>query len=186
MNLAALAQHIDVFERDHFRAHEVFQRSSEVARREASSSSGNGESLSLALLMHADFLQRTIHRRKLEAARGKGAATEMPGKEESKGTGTGSTSSGSPYSGMQLKELLEKAERLFQRALDCDHPHPMARGSYAIFLHMYKRDFDAAEAAYELALKEQPGHASVRCKVGCKALPLSHFFVFMPSCHSLP
>ena len=169
LNLAALAQHVDIFEHDPRKAHESFQRSSEAARREAEDSgNGSGESLSLALLLHADFLQRTIHRRKLDVARGKSkiVASENGGKDESKGGAGTTTSSSDPCPGMQLSALLEKAERLFQRALDCDHPHPMARGSYAIFLHMYKRDYDAAEVAYGRALKEHPEHASVRCKVG--------------------
>ena len=163
LNLAALAQHIDVFEGDHARAHACFQRSSKAASHETSGNGSSSESLSLAFLLHADFLQRVIHERKLDASKGKPAGgVRVEGKQGEIVRGRVTCTI---CSTLNLKGLLEKAERLYQRALRCDYIHPMARGSYAVFLHMYKRDFDAAEAAYELAIQEEPGHASVLCKV---------------------
>ena len=64
------------------------------------------------------------------------------------------------------KGWIDKAEGLYQRALELYPEHPLATGDYAVFVHRIKKNYKEAERLYERALEIHPNHASIWSKYG--------------------
>ena len=52
----------------------------------------------------------------------------------------------------------DRAEEMYQRAIEADPGYAWGLGNYAVFLENVRRDYDRAEEMYKRAIKADPDH----------------------------